>query len=114
MEAVLAIFADIDDPRDHRTQYELPALLFMALAATLCGAPAILNSRFGRFRCFGCDREGCEWTGIRRRSGRSEIGRGDGLKQMGPVLKDHVSGDRPQVLEEAVCGAAGGDRLSPG
>jgi multidrug efflux system membrane fusion protein len=62
----------------------------------------------------GCDREGCEWTGIRRRSGRSEIGRGDGLKQMGPVLKDHVSGDRPQVLEEAVCGAAGGDRLSPG
>jgi len=36
MEAVLAIFADIDDPRDHTAQYELPALLFMALAATLC------------------------------------------------------------------------------
>ena len=27
MEAVLAIFADIDDPRDHTAQYELPALL---------------------------------------------------------------------------------------
>ena len=38
MEAVLAIFAAIDDPRDHTAQYELPALLFMALAATLCGA----------------------------------------------------------------------------
>jgi hypothetical protein len=38
---------------------------------------------------------------------------GDGLEQVGPVLKDHIGGDGPQVLEEAVCGAAGGDRLSP-
>jgi len=38
MESVLAIFAAIDDRRDHTAQYELPALLFIALAATLCGA----------------------------------------------------------------------------
>jgi predicted transposase YbfD/YdcC len=38
MESVLAIFAAIDDPRDHTSLYELPSLLFIALAATLCGA----------------------------------------------------------------------------
>ena len=43
MEAVLAIFADIDDPRDHTAQYELPALLLMALAATLCGARSCVD-----------------------------------------------------------------------
>jgi hypothetical protein len=43
MEAVLAIFADIDDPRDHTAQYELPALLFLALAATLCGARSCVD-----------------------------------------------------------------------
>src|ERR1700712_1636819 len=43
MEAVLAVFAGIDDPRDHTAQYELPALLFMALAATLCGARSCVD-----------------------------------------------------------------------
>ena len=43
MEAVLAIFAAIDDPRDHTAQYELPALLFLALAATLCGARSCVD-----------------------------------------------------------------------
>ena len=43
MEAVLAIFADIDDPRDHTAQYELPALLLMALPATLCGARSCVD-----------------------------------------------------------------------
>jgi predicted transposase YbfD/YdcC len=43
MEAVLAVFAGIDDPRDHTAQYELPALLFIALAATLCGARSCVD-----------------------------------------------------------------------
>jgi len=30
MEAVLAIFAGVDDPRDHTARYELPALLFIS------------------------------------------------------------------------------------
>lgn len=43
MESVLGIFASIDDPRDHTAQYELPALLFIALAATLCGAKSCVE-----------------------------------------------------------------------
>ena len=43
MESVLGIFAAIDDPRDHTAQYELPALLFLALAATLCGAKSCVD-----------------------------------------------------------------------
>lgn len=43
METVLAIFADIDDPRDHTAQYDLAALLFIALAATLCGARSCVD-----------------------------------------------------------------------
>lgn len=43
MDTVLAIFADIDDPRDHTAQYELSALLFLALAATLCGARSCVD-----------------------------------------------------------------------
>jgi predicted transposase YbfD/YdcC len=38
MDSVLEIFTSINDPRDHTAQYELSALLFVALAATLCGA----------------------------------------------------------------------------
>ena len=40
METLLSIFAEIDDPRDHTVQYTLSAMLFIALAATLCGATA--------------------------------------------------------------------------
>lgn len=43
MESVLEIFASIDDPRDHTAQYELPALLFIALAASLCGAKSCVD-----------------------------------------------------------------------
>lgn len=43
MESLLGIFAAIDDPRDHTAQYELPALLFIALAATLCGAKTCVD-----------------------------------------------------------------------
>ena len=43
MESVLEIFASIDDPRDHTAQYELAALLFIALAASLCGAKSCVD-----------------------------------------------------------------------
>jgi predicted transposase YbfD/YdcC len=43
MESVLAIFAAIEDPRDHTAQYELSALLFITLAATLCGAKSCVD-----------------------------------------------------------------------
>ena len=43
MDTVLAIFAEIDDPRDHTAQYELSALLFISLAATLCGARSCVD-----------------------------------------------------------------------
>jgi hypothetical protein len=38
----------------------------------------------------------------------------DGLEQVRPVLEDNIGGDSPQVLEEAVCGAARDDGCSPG
>ena len=40
METLLSIFAEVDDPRDHTSQYPLASMLFIALAATLCGAKA--------------------------------------------------------------------------
>ncbi len=40
--------------------------------------------------------------------------RGDGMKQVVPVLEDHVGGDGPQMLEEAVFGATRDDSSSPG
>jgi predicted transposase YbfD/YdcC len=40
METLLSIFTEIDDPRDHTAQYLLSSMLFVALAATLCGATA--------------------------------------------------------------------------
>jgi predicted transposase YbfD/YdcC len=43
MESVLELFASIDDPRDHTAVYELPALLLIALAATLCGARSCVD-----------------------------------------------------------------------
>ncbi len=36
--AFLDIFGEVPDPRDFTTQHELPELLFVALAAVLCGA----------------------------------------------------------------------------
>ena len=39
---------------------------------------------------------------------------GDGPKQVVPVLEDHIGGDGPQMLEEAVFGATRDDGGSPG
>jgi hypothetical protein len=39
--------------------------------------------------------------------------RGDRLQQVRPVLEDNIGGDSPQMLEEAVCGAAREDGGSP-
>ena len=38
MNAILAIFRDVRDPRDSNARHDLPSMLFIALAATLCGA----------------------------------------------------------------------------
>lgn len=43
MNALLAIFADIDDPRDCNARHDLSAMLFIALAATLCGAKSCVD-----------------------------------------------------------------------
>jgi predicted transposase YbfD/YdcC len=38
MESLLSIFREVRDPRDFNSWHDLPAMLFIALAATLCGA----------------------------------------------------------------------------
>src|SRR5713226_5141168 len=38
MQSLLSIFREVRDPRDFNARHELPAILFIALAATLCGA----------------------------------------------------------------------------
>ena len=38
MQSLLSIFREVHDPRDFNARHELPAILFIALAATLCGA----------------------------------------------------------------------------
>jgi predicted transposase YbfD/YdcC len=43
MNALLPIFADIDDPRDFNARHDLSAMLFIALAATLCGAKSCVD-----------------------------------------------------------------------
>jgi len=77
--------------------------------------PAILNSGFGTFLgisvpCWGglSAGQGGVWSGWSYRR------RGDGQKQMVPVPKHHVSGDGPQMLEEAIGRTARDDGGSPG
>jgi predicted transposase YbfD/YdcC len=49
MEAFRAIFAVLDDPRDHNTCHELHEVLFLAFAAMLCGAQNCVEiAEFGR------------------------------------------------------------------
>lgn len=43
MESLIAIFEEIEDPRDYNVRHELPAMLFMALSATLCGAKSCVD-----------------------------------------------------------------------
>jgi predicted transposase YbfD/YdcC len=38
METLISIFREVRDPRDYNAWHDLPAMLFIALAATLCGA----------------------------------------------------------------------------
>jgi predicted transposase YbfD/YdcC len=49
MQGFRAIFADIPDPRDINAQHDLSEILFIALAASLCGADScVAFAEFGR------------------------------------------------------------------
>lgn len=43
METLLSIFREIHDPRDFNARHDLAAMLFIALAATLCGAKSCVD-----------------------------------------------------------------------
>jgi|SRR6516164_2556712 hypothetical protein len=43
MQAILAIFREIRDPRDFNARHDVAAMLFIALAATLCGAKSSVD-----------------------------------------------------------------------
>jgi predicted transposase YbfD/YdcC len=43
METLISIFREVRDPRDFNAWHDLPAMLFIALAATLCGAKSCVD-----------------------------------------------------------------------
>lgn len=43
METLISIFQEVRDPRDFNARHDLPAMLFIALAATLCGAKSCVD-----------------------------------------------------------------------
>jgi predicted transposase YbfD/YdcC len=43
METLISIFREVRDPRDFNARHDLPAMLFTALAATLCGAKSCVD-----------------------------------------------------------------------
>jgi predicted transposase YbfD/YdcC len=43
METLISIFREVRDPRDFNARHDLPAMLFTALAATLCGAKSCVE-----------------------------------------------------------------------
>src|SRR6266850_3054385 len=43
MDSVLSIFHEVRDPRDFNARHDLAAMLFIALAATLCGAKSCVD-----------------------------------------------------------------------
>src|SRR5216684_6847611 len=43
METLISIFREVRDPRDFNAQHDLAAMLFIALAATLCGAKSCVD-----------------------------------------------------------------------
>jgi predicted transposase YbfD/YdcC len=43
METLISIFREVRDPRDFNSRHDLPAMLFIALAATLCGAKSCVD-----------------------------------------------------------------------
>src|SRR5882724_5163565 len=43
MQSLLSIFREVRDPRDFNARHELGSILFIALAATLCGAKTCVD-----------------------------------------------------------------------
>src|SRR3984893_11649752 len=43
METLISIFREVREPRDFNARHDLPAMLFIALAATLCGAKSCVD-----------------------------------------------------------------------
>jgi hypothetical protein len=43
MQALVTIFREVRDPRDDNARHDLAAMLFIALAATLCGAKTCVD-----------------------------------------------------------------------
>src|SRR6266550_6058992 len=43
MNAAISIFYEVRDPRDFNARHDLAAMLFIALAATLCGAKSCVD-----------------------------------------------------------------------
>src|SRR5436853_6314600 len=43
MDSVISIFYEVRDPRDFNARHDLAAMLFIALAATLCGAKSCVD-----------------------------------------------------------------------
>ena len=43
LQALIAIFHEVRDPRDFNARHDLAAMLFIALAATLCGAKTCVD-----------------------------------------------------------------------
>jgi len=43
METLISIFREVRDPRDFNAQHDLPAMLFIGLAATLCGGKSCVD-----------------------------------------------------------------------
>jgi predicted transposase YbfD/YdcC len=43
MDSLISIFREVRDPRDFNAQHDLPAMLFIGLAATLCGAKSCVG-----------------------------------------------------------------------
>ena len=43
MQTIISIFREVRDPRDINARHDLAAMLFIALAATLCGAKSCVD-----------------------------------------------------------------------
>ena len=43
MQSLITIFREVRDPRDFNARHDLAAMLFVALAATLCGAKTCVD-----------------------------------------------------------------------
>ena len=44
MTSLIAIFREVRDPRDLNARHDLAAMLFIALASTLCGARSCVDN----------------------------------------------------------------------